>query len=211
MGAVLAFAGRGEAGPILSGSVSYNPATKLYTYRYVLDNRRGTSAINQLSILTDSSPVFWPPFPPVLPSAPIQPIWRHGAFQPVAHTDPSSWVFQVAHSGGSALPPVRESGTFWAWDSLDGRKPGAVLQGFSFTTSIHPTAASANNYFLFSSSFVGGPGTNSGIVEWGHVVAPDLAHAPEPATLVLVAWGVIGLCVLGSGGRRRQGVPRLKG
>ena len=43
------------AAPILSGSVSYDSVTKLYTYAYTMDNTNGPATITELSVLIDST------------------------------------------------------------------------------------------------------------------------------------------------------------
>jgi len=48
-----------------------------------------------------------------------------------------------------------------------------------------PDNGSANNYFLWSNSYIGGPPSigSGGIVEWGHIVAPNFvmaASVPPP-------------------------------
>jgi hypothetical protein len=164
------------ADPILSGSVSFNPATSLYTYSYVVDNRLGPAGINELSILIDGSK-------------------QDFSLEPIAHVEPLGWDFATAISGSSALPPLNEFGTFWQWFDSVGVPVGATLSGFSFTTDRGPTAGLNNNFFLFSTSFSGGPPMNEGTVEFGHIVAPDFGvqAVPEPSASVLLAISVLGL------------------
>ena len=173
--------GRVEAAPILGGSVSFDSATNRFTYSYVLNNRAGPAPINELSILINS--FLQDPF-----------------FNPAAHTEPPGWNFSPATSGTSALPPLNEFGTFWRWFNSTGVPVGAVLSGFSFTTDRGPTLGTTNNYFLFSSTFSGGPEFTPGILEFGHIVAPDFA-VPEPPTFALLGIGALGL--MGSCWRRR--------
>lgn len=157
------------AAPILSGSVSFNPITHLYKYNYVMDNSSGPAAITELSVL-------------------INPFVQDFTLTPVSHTDPpGGWFFVTAISGSSALPPLNEFGTFWQWNS--GLLPvGNTLPGFSFTTRYGPAPGQANNYFVYSNFYSGGPG-GTGIVEYGHVIAPLVV--PEPTTMFLLGTGVL--------------------
>jgi hypothetical protein len=179
-------AGEARAGLILSGSVAFDPASGLYTYSYVVDNRSGPAAVTEVSILVDSSRQLGP--------------------GPLGHTDPSGTRFQLTYSGFSALPPLNEFGRFFAWEIPQGVSVGATLSGFSFTTDRGPTPGGYNNYFVFSRFFPGGPPEHQGVVEYGHIVAPDFGPAgtvvPVPPTLVLAGTGALGL--LGCRGRRRS-------
>jgi len=77
---------------------------------------------------------------------------------------------------------------------------GSTMSGFSFTTPFAPDTGSANNYFLWSNSYTGGPPLigSGGIVEWGHIVAPNFVSAvpaavPLPAAAWLFGSGLLGL------------------
>jgi hypothetical protein len=162
--------GRADAGLILNGSVSFDPSTKLYTYSYTLDNRSGGGPINELSVLVDTAHINYSLVPP-------------------GHSEPAGWSFVTAVSGGIANPPYNEFGTFWQWDSNTGVAAGGMLDGFSFTSALGPTNSQANNYFLFSNVLTGP--LFDGIVEYGHVVAPDFRDTPEPGTWLLFTSGII--------------------
>jgi hypothetical protein len=170
---------RVDAAPILTGDVSFNQASGLYTYSYVVDNRLGPAPIDEVAILVHSSQ-------------------QDQSLVPLEHTKPPGWGFGTRTSGRSAFPPLNEFGTFWAWDDVDtGMVPvpvGSTLGGFSFTTHLPPTERMNNNFFLFSASFDGGPSGLETIVEFGHIVAPDFSATgpiPEPSTLALAVIGTL--------------------
>jgi hypothetical protein len=157
------------ASPILSGSVTQNGP--LYTYSYGLDNSSGPGPINELSILIDSAAI-------------------NLTENPLSSTSPLDWNFHVAFSGGIANPPYNEFGTFWQWGGTD-LSVGQTLGGFSFTTTVAPTTLTNNNYFLFCPDNCGS--FTDGIVEYGHIVAPDFAH-PTPQVPEPNSFGLTLLC-----------------
>jgi hypothetical protein len=165
---------------ILSGNVSFDSNSGLYTYSYTLDNTSGLAAIKELSVLVDSS------------QASV-------STPPVSYTSPAGWSMGAAVSGSSADSPLNEYGAFWQWYAGQALPMGSTLSGFSFMTSFAPVTDSANNYFLWSNSYTGGPSLlgNGGIVEWGHIVAPDFGAAtaavPVPAAVWLFGSGLLGL------------------
>jgi len=162
---------------MLTGNVAFDSNTGLYTYHYTLDNTSGPGAIKELSVLVDSSQA--------RVSAP-----------PVSFASPTGWSSRQAVSGTSADSPLSEYGAFWQWWANQALPVGNTMTGFSFTTPFAPVTGSANNYFLWSNSYTGGPSSigNGGIVEWGHIVAPNfVAAVPIPATLWLFGSGLMGL------------------
>jgi len=164
---------------ILSGNVSFDSNTGLYTYSYTLDNTTGPAVIKELSILFDSSQ-------------------NSVSAPPHSFTTPTGWSFGEAVSGSSADSPLNEFGAFWQWYGSQALPTGSAMGGFSFTTPFAPVTGSANNYFLWSNSYTGGPSSigNGGIVEWGHIVAPNFSAptaVPVPAAVWLFASGLLGL------------------
>jgi hypothetical protein len=83
---------------------------------------------------------------------------------------------------------------------------GLTQAGFSFTNPNAPAAGGGNNYFLYAAP-LGGVPPDFGVVEFGHVVAPDLAEAPEPPARALAALGLTlaAAAIL----PRRSGAPAL--
>ena len=176
---LLAVSGRAEAGPLLSGSVLFDPANRLYTYSYTLDNPAAPAPVYEVSVLINS--------------ATADPSFPH----PV-HTGPPAWNFFTAVSGGIADPPYNMFGTFWQWEGTGASASDldAILH-FSFTTPRAPTTRAAHNYFPFSGQLANSSADGNGILEYGHIVAPDFAlapqAAPEPATLTMAWLGLAGM------------------
>jgi hypothetical protein len=156
---------------ILSGSVSYDPEEG-YTYSYVIDNRGALTPIWELSILfyRDRRP-------------------DNGIEQPKppnSITNPDGWVSGISFSGNIAEPPYNMLGSFYYWYGWPNVvSSGELLSGFSFTVPKAPqrlTGKLQNNYFLYG---------NTGIIEFGNVVAPDI-NTPLPGAFPLFA-SVLGL------------------
>ena len=142
----------------LLSSVTFDPSTNLFTYSYVVDNRAGTAAVNEVNVLVDS---------------------QHTNFDlaPNAQSGPAGWRFDTSVSGAS--PPEDEFGTFWAWFNENGIAAGAISAPFSFVTARVQNTFLNNNFFLFSSAAASSP-PNDGIVAFGHVLAPDFGVVSPP-------------------------------
>ena len=183
--ATIASSGRACADPILSGSVSFDPTTGLYTYSYTLDNQSGPAPIYDIDILIDMTVI---------------------GYISSSHTNPAGWTSYSAQSGYSALPPLDEYGMFWEWYTPGGGVPvGSDLSGFSLITRVAPSTSSSNDYFLSGAGYSGGPAPNYGVAEYGHVVAPLFPAdwvVPEPSTALPAA--IAGLMGLGYAWRRRK-------
>ena len=76
--ATIASSGRACADPILSGSVSFDPTTGLYTYSYTLDNQSGPAPIYDIDILIDMTVI---------------------GYISSSHTNPAGWTSYSAQSG----------------------------------------------------------------------------------------------------------------
>jgi hypothetical protein len=152
--AALPLAGRLGDAPILLGRVEFlTPGSGLYAYSYVVDNRRGQVAVNEVAILVDSVNI-------------------NTNVTPKDIGEPSGWRFSTAFSGSSSDPPVNEFGTFWDWFNESGVPAGTVSDVFSFVTNRAPTLVTKNNYFLYSAQVSSVPPLD-GIVAYGNIVAPD--------------------------------------
>jgi hypothetical protein len=159
---------------LLTGTVSYDSQTHLYIYSYTLDNRAGPGAINELNIL-------------------VAPGMTNYSLKPAALASPAGWQTGTSISGGIANPPYHEVGTFWYWLSWSGLSVGDTQSGFRFASPFGPSTGTANNYFLFSDVVADSPPYN-GIVEYGHIVAPQIT--PEPATHVLLGLALAALALV---------------
>jgi hypothetical protein len=142
--------GRVDDAPILLGIVSsLTPGSGLYSYQYVVDNRRGQVNIQDVIILVDS-------------------VNENPSLAPNEHAEPQSWTFEFG-PGQVGNPPASESGTFWYWSSLQGVPVGTISPIFSFVTDRAPTLVVKNNFILYTTSLAPG----QGVIAYGHIIAPD--------------------------------------
>jgi hypothetical protein len=180
-------------GATLSGDSIYDGHTGLWTYTYYVDNSNGVADIREISILIDSSTKDGP--------------------EPVIHNEPVGWRIGRAESGASAQPPINAFGTFWVWEPNFGEAGpilvGQTLRGFSFSTIVAPAVGVGNNYFLYSTTYSGGPPNigEGGVVEYGKIAAPNFLGSNQvlPAPVpVIPAWPcmVFGLSALAGVMRR---------
>jgi PEP-CTERM motif len=187
----------------LTGSVSFDPSTDLYTYSYAVEND-GPGPITSVDL-------FVAPFSPsqfaLLDATP--PLLQIIA---PTYTAPSGWTMAPAYSGGIGSgicnSPYDMCGGFYQFVDLNGSLAvGTTLTGFSFATPFAPTTdGGANDYDLYGDA-------STGIVAYGNVVVPDGADfayvAPEPATWVMLAIGLAGLALVravrGGAGKRASG------
>src|SRR5262249_54225520 len=120
-----------EDAPVLLGVASFlTPGSGLYSYQYVVDNRRGQVDLQEVIILVDS-------------------VNENPSLVPKEHAEPPSWEFESG-PGGIDNPPTRESGTFWAWYSRQGVLVGTISPIFSFITDRAPTLNVKNNFVLYT-------------------------------------------------------------
>lgn len=180
---VLAGEGVATAGPMLTGLYQYDPATRLYTYSYVLDDRAAAGPVTNfyVRVLTDGF---------------------NNSLAPAGSTTPAPYRFGTFTGQGGILGQMGfEGGTYFGWTPAgDWAAVGAgVKTGFSFTTPFGPTDSEAANYYLWSTPAGNGPGgLQKAVQEIGRVPAPNFAHpagVPEPGTLALagVGLGAVGL------------------
>jgi hypothetical protein len=168
---------------LLSGNVSFNDTTDLYTYTYTLDTTNYDGDISIVDIWQNTNSNFEAPLP-------------------VAHSEPQGWQFVLSVGSIGTEPinsPDRISGSFWGW----WRNPGAEfadIQTFSFTTERTPSTSLIDNYALYN-PLVGE------YIEQGNIVGPQLidlapvSPVPENETLAMM---LAGLGLLGFIGRKKQ-------
>lgn len=149
---------------MLTGSVSFDSATQLYTYSYVVDNRLGAARIDTIDIVVNSHDM-------------------HLSFAPVSTTSPMNFIFDGV-SAGCGAPFGNPCETVWSWfdNGPPGVPVGSVISGFSFVTRVAPSTNNYTNYGLFALTL------GNSLVESGHIVAPE--QTPEASTVVFVASGL---------------------
>jgi hypothetical protein len=190
----LGWSGTAEAGPMLTGTVTYDRSTQLYTYSYVLDDRAAPAPVDVvfIRVATHNYDVIH--------------------LSPVSHTAPAPFSdFQLATAADvNGNEAVFASGTVYGWEAGSAAAaPGSVVPpgagvygGFSFTSRYGPGTGDGSNYELFATSLYNAAHQYDARVEVGRVVAPELANAPEPGTLALA---IAGSAVVGLRGLRRRG------
>lgn len=151
---LIAIAGPADAG-FLTGTVAYEPATRLYTYSYILDDRGAVAPIDQIYIQVATG---------------LDDPW----FAPRSHQEPASYSFGT-YDGTDSVTGIDE--TTFGWNAVYWYKQlsQGVRGGFSFTTTYSPTEKSADNYFLYSTAAALSRLSPDGILEVGLIVAPDFA------------------------------------
>jgi len=175
----------------VTGTGSYHPVTKLYNYTYTID-ASVLSSIGHVSFaIRQNVQINW--------SGPLPTNWGQ----------PDDFNFAIL-SGGGAPGPVGLSGSYWGWTSSF---PYGVYDEdlvFWFSTTRGVSTDTANNFYLFSGGYTGGPPGYEGFVDFGNIVAPALVNieappgiVPEPGTALLWAMGL--LPVMWAVGRRRVG------
>lgn len=166
----MTLAGAAEAG-FLTGTVAYNPATRLYTYSYTLDDRGAVAPIDQVYIRIATG-------------------CADPSLAPQSHLEPAPYGFGT-YDDADSLTGIGE--TWFGWNaSYSYEHLTSGLRSFSFATTYSPAAGAADNYFLYSNAAQLSGLSPDGILEVGRVVAPDFVHRePEPGTLALAAAGLV--------------------
>ena len=174
----LFFTAHVRASPFLTGDVSFDDVTNLYTYTYTLDTSQYAGNIVEISIHQNLG-------------------FNFDGHLPVSHTEPDNWMFVL--TVGSVADNI--SGSFWAW----WKNPGTNndLATFSFTTERGVNTSPDNNYALYNNSY---PEPPSGFIEVGHIVGPELVNigvspVPENKTYALM---MVGLGIVGFMARRKS-------
>jgi len=186
---------------LLYSTVTFDPATTLYTYAYAVQNDGSSGPIQNVDIFVGGAPKT------PLGMIAIQPI-------PPASTSPSGWWnMSGAVAGSIAAPPYAMNGGFYEWYSGGGTnsvQSNQTLFGFSFTTPFAPTLNQGlNDFFLYSST--------QGIVAFGNVEVPSGANwfmqqiqtpnpnaTPLPDSLPLFLTGLLVMAIIWRQIYRRQ-------
>lgn len=175
---LLIFAAQVRAAPMLTGDVSFDDATNLYTYTYTLDTSHYEGNITEILIHQNLGFNFYDPLP-------------------VSHSEPDNWMFVLLVGSGSGDGSME--GSFWGWWKDFGTNN--ELATFSFTTERGINTSQNNNYALFNSSY---PYPPSGFIEVGHIVGPELVLVnpdPDPVSpvpenetyaMLLAGFGIVG-------------------
>lgn len=168
---------------LLTGDISFNDTTDLYTYTYTLNTTNYDGDISIVDIWQNTNFNFDAPFP-------------------IAHTEPEGWQFVLSVGSVGTEPigsPDRISGSFWGWWKNPGGDDSAI-QTFSFTTERTPSTSLADNYALYN-PLIGE------YVEQGNIVGPQLidlapvSPVPENETFAML---LAGLGLMGFIGRKKQ-------
>jgi hypothetical protein len=190
---------------LLSGTVSYDPHTLLYTYSYAVTNTSSQGWLHEFDIRVGPAPV-------TLPGQALADPAR-----PVAVTSPAGWTFNATVTFPSSYAGA---GTNWSWVSA-GIPTGTTVSGFSFTTPAPPAALVAGGFNSYGSfhPVPPPPGVPVITVIWqggsGEVVAPALSEAqvnefnsaPEPSALLLGVSACLVLAARVRRGRRSLSTP----
>lgn len=175
----------------VTGTVSYDPVTKLYTYIYTVDASVLSSIGHVNFAIRQNVQVNW--------SGPLPTTWGQ----------PDDFNFAIL-SGGATPGPIGISGSYWGWTSSFASGAYDKDLVFWFSTTRGVSTDTANNFFLFSGGYTGGPPGYEGFVDFGNIVAPALVNieappgiVPEPGMALL--WAVGLLPVMWAVGRRRVG------
>ncbi len=140
----------------VTGDVSFDQATKLYTYTYQVDFR-GFPETGTL----------------------IFGLFYHRYLQetPVAHTEPDDWNMTLAYGGWF---PINLYGQVLQWMPNDLQAPRNPTEPttFSFTTPRGPGTDQVSNFYVYTGLV---PGNYPNIT--GYVVGPDLFWTPPPPAI----------------------------
>jgi hypothetical protein len=194
---VAALAASVQAGPVLTGSASFDSTSNLWTYSYTVDNSTGTEQITAFEVIVN--PYTTDPF-----------------FVPLSPITPPGWVAQMGTGVGATfftvpgaigytlvqftayqevLDPVTNTFT----TQLVGTPiaPGEIVSGFSFKNFDKPVPDDGRITYAIQGT---GPD-----LTFGYVTAPDdpFRGLPEPSTVVMAATGFVGLGIWQLRRRRR--------
>ncbi len=173
-----------HAVPAVTGEVSFDAGTQLYTYTYTVDTRHLGGGTVIFDVLQNIAENF------------LQP-------QPVSMSGPAGFVATHLSVGGYKDPPISVYGSHWGWistayDTVYGAEPLV----FSFVTERGVSNSTENNFYLWSGGYFAGPGDvfSQHVFGFGHVVGPQLVNipqlVPEPASAALLPMGLLLLAML---------------
>lgn len=183
---ILFFSAHVRASPLLTGEVSFDDLTHLYTYTYTIDTTIN-DRITELSILQN------------LGFDSIEPL-------PVSHTQPDNWNFVISIGGISDPGENHIFGSYWAWQQIAPNT--SDLLTFSFTTERGVNITGENNYFMFDPYGTTGPPAFPGVIV-GKIVGPEFVTINEvPVSTVpeneRYAMMTAGLGIIGFMARRKS-------
>jgi len=153
------------AANLLTGEVTFDNSTNLYTYTYTLDTTTLLDHTVNIGILQN-----------------LGIDWSHPL--PVSHTEPvlGDWIFKMTAGGLSNSGSLNIYGTFWTWEhnyfSESVSNVGNLV--FSITTPRGVNTSTANNYFIYNGGATTGPSENAGFIEIGHIVGPEFINFTPP-------------------------------
>lgn len=175
----LFLAAHARSSPLLTGEVSFDDITHLYTYTYTIDATQN-NRITELNILQN------------LGFDSIEPL-------PVSHTQPDGWNFVISIGGISDPGDNHIFGSYWAWQQF--APNNSDLLTFSFTTERGVNTTEQNNYLMFDPYGTSGPPAFPGVIV-GKIVGPEfvtinevpVSTVPENDTyaMMLAGLGILG-------------------
>jgi hypothetical protein len=169
----LAYAPLARADGILTGSATFDPVSRLYTYSYTLQ-QTGPYTADAIWLFS---------FTGGLSSSAT-------AYAPKTYTMPAGWQF--SWEVGDPVVGTPSNALNWTWSTPAGQgvAPGIDQAGFSFATSLPPGTIrfQLSQDLADVSAGYGGIPDGSGIV-----VGPSITTTSEPSTLALLFIGGLGL------------------
>lgn len=171
------------ADSLVTGQVSFNAESGLYTYTYTLDAADLPSPdFIEFAVVASHSGDPRLPLPP-------------------SYGSNTGWRLEIA-SGGWFQEDINVNGTFYMWKGLTPVQGVPQLE-FWFTSTEAPDTSGQNNYFIWTATTYGPQNLP---LDFGRVVGPNIDYVapppvPEPATAMLMALGLLGV----GWARRRAG------